>query len=777
MRLTLRTLLAYLDNILEPNDRSNLEEKIKESEFARSLMERIQRVSVQSDLGAPPVAGRGVGRDASSVAEYLDNTMAPEQIQEFERICLESDIHLAEVTCCHNVLTIVLGQPAKVSAVLRERMYRLNEGTVIGLPEELNDQPEDERELAEEPPELPMSTAAESALASGPAESAATDIRKPSPKTPSVQDQPEPSSDSRFWIAMALTAVIAAALMGVLLKVFDRPSADRAPTTVGEFAKKDQDAAPSDVSPPQASPDNGEAATSPLDNPPPLDDTPPATDAAAPPKTAADDAADAPPTVDDVPAVDAPPPTDAVAADSAPAASAEPAAAATEPEPMAVEQPMADAPEDTAPKDVVPDTAEPPGGDALAKANGAVEPPLAATDESAATDADETTATDPPASAPVIVGRLLSHDQVLLRTDAAMDVLTRLPAQSPLNIGDRLISLPAFRPMISATSTTIELEGGSSIELMGVDAGRVPQVAIHYGQVIIRSLATPNTRLRLRLGQQAGTLAFDTADSAVGIEVRPYLTAGSDPENSPPTHAVDLYVVQGKVTWKTPQSQQSHEAPARVMLSRHPFEPSGGDAQPDWLKRSTLTALDKRGITEIEQRLRPDRSVTLSLSELAEHRRWEIRRLALRGCAHVAYFDPLVKALRDKDVYAQWYDLFVPQLTAAVARGPAIAAKVRKTFEKTRGESAPELYRMLWGYSREDLIAGGEAKKLVGYLDHEELDFRVLSFGNLRQLTELGLNYRPQDNQLQRKQSVQRWAKKADKDEIVPLTTARPDAG
>jgi hypothetical protein len=569
---------------------------------------------------------------------------------------------------------------------------------------------------------------------------------------------------------MALTAVIAAALTGVLIMAIDRPSADSDPTKVDEISKKDQDAAASDVTSPQAA-ENGAAATSPLDNLPPLDDTPPATDAAAPPKTAANDTADAPPTVDDVPAVDAPPPADALTPASPPTDSAEPAAAVTEP------APMADPPQDTAPEDVVTDPTEPPGGDVLAKADVAVEPPPAATDEAPETDAGETTATDAAAAAPVIAGRLLSHDQVLLRTDAAMDVLTRLPAQSPLNIGDRLISLPAFRPMISATSTTIELEGGSSIELVSVDAGRVPEIAIHYGQVIIRSLATANTRLRLRLGRQAGTLVFDTADSAVGIEVRPYLTAGSDPENSPPTHAVDLYVVQGKVTWETSESQQSHEAPARVMLSPHPFEPSGGDAQPDWLKRSTLTALDKRGITEIEQRLRPDRSVTLSLSELAEHRRWEIRRLALRGCAHVAYFEPLVKALRDQEVYSRWYTVFVPQLNAAVARGPAIAARVRKTFEKTRGESAPELYRMLWGYSREDLIAGGQARKLVEYLDHDELDFRVLSFANLQQITGLGMNYRPEDNQLQRKQSVQRWAKKADKDQIVPRTTARPDAG
>ncbi len=417
----------------------------------------------------------------------------------------------------------------------------------------------------------------------------------------------------------------------------------------------------------------------------------------------------------------------------------------------------------------------------MAQAEETGEPAATAADDPEEADAGATPAAEPPkedAGGPAIVGRLLSPDQILLRTDAAMEELTRLPTQSPLSVGDRLISLPAFRPMISATSTTMELEGGSSIELIGVDNQRVPEIAIHYGRVIIRSLANPNTRLKLRIGSlQPGTLIFSDPDSAVGIEVRPYLVAGQDPENTPPTQGVELYVVKGQVIWETPDARQSHPAPARITLAAHPFERSAADVQPAWLYQSQLSSLDKRGMPEIEQRLTPDRSIMLSLAELAEHRRWEIRRLALRGCAHVAYFEPLVKALREKELYNRWYTVFVPELTAAVARGPAIAAQVRNALEKARGESAAELYRMLWGYSREDLIAGGQARKLVEYLDDDKLDFRVLSFGNLREITGLGMNYRPEDNRLQRKQSVERWEKKADADEIVPRATTGPDAG
>src|SRR5436305_4587357 len=127
MRLTLRTLLAYLDDTLPPDQAREIGQKVAESHVAQELMERIKKVTRRRGLTVPPSAGPDK-IDANTVAEYLDNDLGSDRVAEVEELALNSDVHLAEIAACHQILTLVLGEPAHVPPTARQRMYQLVTG-------------------------------------------------------------------------------------------------------------------------------------------------------------------------------------------------------------------------------------------------------------------------------------------------------------------------------------------------------------------------------------------------------------------------------------------------------------------------------------------------------------------------------------------------------------------------------------------------------------------------------------------------------------------------
>src|SRR3954453_22318079 len=126
MRLTLRTLLAWLDDTLTPSEVREIGKQVSESPFAKELVEKIHRVTRQRRLTIPPEKGADAV-DPNVVACYLDNALEPDQVTALETKCLVSDVHLAEVASVHQILSLI-GQKAKVPTEARRRMYQLIKG-------------------------------------------------------------------------------------------------------------------------------------------------------------------------------------------------------------------------------------------------------------------------------------------------------------------------------------------------------------------------------------------------------------------------------------------------------------------------------------------------------------------------------------------------------------------------------------------------------------------------------------------------------------------------
>jgi hypothetical protein len=126
MRLTLRTLLAWLDDTLPPAEVREIGQQVTESSYAKELVERIRKSTRRRRLTIPPSSGPDAV-DPNIVANYLDNVLDPAQVAEYEKRCLASDVHLAEVASTHQILSLI-GQRAKVPATARQRMYKIVKG-------------------------------------------------------------------------------------------------------------------------------------------------------------------------------------------------------------------------------------------------------------------------------------------------------------------------------------------------------------------------------------------------------------------------------------------------------------------------------------------------------------------------------------------------------------------------------------------------------------------------------------------------------------------------
>lgn len=125
MRLTLRTLLAYLDDTLDPAQAKLIGQKVAESPAAQELIARIKDVVRRRRLTTPPPGGIS---DPNTIAEYIDSELPAERLAEVEEACLSSDVHLAEIAACHQILTVILSEPILVPPTAKARMYGLRRG-------------------------------------------------------------------------------------------------------------------------------------------------------------------------------------------------------------------------------------------------------------------------------------------------------------------------------------------------------------------------------------------------------------------------------------------------------------------------------------------------------------------------------------------------------------------------------------------------------------------------------------------------------------------------
>jgi hypothetical protein len=344
---------------------------------------------------------------------------------------------------------------------------------------------------------------------------------------------------------------------------------------------------------------------------------------------------------------------------------------------------------------------------------------------------------------------------------------------------DLVTTLPTFRcAMTLATGMSVDLLGGTEVRLERPDAQGVPGVDILDGRVVLQSAGAPTAVVMIGTANRRGALVLSDTNASAALEVRHQHIEGTNPEKQPSAVEFDLFVTTGKVEWLDSNATQPEAivAPARRVLIGGAVGPANNEPPtfPSW-----VTVFDERrqsqklASAELSKALPTDRPVTLVLKELASDRRIETSLLAIQSLAQIGDFDTLVTALKDPNQKAAWNEE-VDSLRLAIARSPETATAVRLAFERHFGVRSAELFRMLWGYTAEQINAGAGAQ-LVKFLDAEDLEYRVLAFSALTRITNGATHfYRPEFTAAKRQQYILKWKQRLDSGQLVPKAPATP---
>lgn len=232
MKLTLRTLLAFMDGTVTEDESAALRTKIKASAPIRELIQRIRKVVNNSELPAPRNDGLDSTGNPNNTSEYLDNLLDIEIVPNFEKLAIGSDVLLAEIAETHQILAALSELDTGISGTLRNRLYEQVE-TLYGKDEEDPDVfpvIEDHSSINEEYVDSPVKNKAQPdgfQLTPPP--------RKAEIKSRTNREQPASGSSS------SLSGMKPGKSSGIELPQLNHSSPERPPTPAPPVIKKNED--------------------------------------------------------------------------------------------------------------------------------------------------------------------------------------------------------------------------------------------------------------------------------------------------------------------------------------------------------------------------------------------------------------------------------------------------------------------------------------------------------------------------------------------------------
>lgn len=757
MRLTLRTLLAYLDDLLKPAEAREIGRRLSESEGAGAMAGRIRDVLRRRRIAAPPIDGQP---DANVVAEYLDNLLPDADVENHERTCLASDEALAETAATHQILSLVMGKPVQVSDSLRER------ACAVGP-----DQESVPAEAASVPPARTTSEPDTKPTASAPLHNTRNEV-----STMLAKDRERSWGG---WLAGGLACVAGVILFAFLFSSDDafRPSQRTAVVEVdrsGEVETSENVAAGANEA------GTGESAIASLEELP-GNAVAVASDQKTAPKPAGTDAT-----------ADAKQPAAAVASQSTKTSTAEMAEPSTT---VAAIDPKLN----TADKSAEPTEPTEPTKNATASATSAAPIAMAAEDgpanpaSEAAVDENSVAMSKaapnvptPPEPKPSVdkapVAPLMeamewqqSGEGLALHRDPIIDGWTTLPPRSKLFEDERLVIPEPFESTLRTDAGPLAMRflANTDVHILAPTSDSRGGLEIVAGQTVIKSMADDAAAepvpVRFLLGGKS-VLATIGAGAELAIEVTP-----TPPDKIQGGQTVDvksvITVITGPVglelvpaggtsgaddaqdaaTADDPATNGPRVISVGMALKMTPFE-----ATPAWAIDSEPSTLTRRYGTMYRNLLPDEQPLVPELTAILNEPTYRMSELAAATLSMLGNAPGLVAALGS--VHEETRRRSITGLRRWLADDPARIDELTKLLSiKYRSETVDVLVELLAGYSIDDLRRPSVSQELISHLEDSEIAVRETAFFDLARMTEKTFDYQPNGNSQSRGVAVRRW--------------------
>ena len=772
MRLTLRTLIAYLDDVLEPAQIKEIGKKLEESSYASSLVERIKDVLRRRRLTAPEVEGPGSNPDANTIAEYLDNTLTPESVADVEKICLNSDVNLVEVAASHQILTLVLGEPATVNPDTRERIYALgpisgnHELNTVGASTTTEAAPFDSTlESMQQSAPAPLRNSAPLSQQTAPAE-------EPEPFSSRIPDylrtKPMWKRFTPYFLVLSAGVVWAGLFFGDPT-FFPELFSSRVSSTqlAGNLPENKEVDLPVPGSTAQAvpAPDIKQPAIAPSSQPAAAENQ---TSTKATNTTVADSdtalAMNSKP-----PAFDAPPPADTENGATTNAVPAKPPVAESLPAtPVASQnttppqQPVGTPPTASAPDDKTV---------AMNNANNKTNPPPPPKIELA-----DVAAQAPAAQIESEDGFFLTRADTKRELAGKNDWVIRSKV-SPIQAGTPVASPEPFTARINIPEALckVVLLPGTEATYMGKSDAAEMGFQIQEGRLRIEASRGLNDAknaagpiLSIKVNNELWRIELVTRDSVCGIEINPIQPTKPGEALGDNGYTGALYAYSGMIRFSDGKGKVA-TIDAGHWMSLSAKDRSAGIIDPSnqpkplrvprWVepdyKDNSYTS--RRSIAAFVKELKDDQLVSLTMPAITKDLKPNISDLATKSLALTNQYQELVKVLDEVDHHESRIAA-INGIRNWLPRDPENGKLLTESLqEQFSPEMAEIMERLLWGFQKEDAQDRFISGRLVEWLEHSNVAVRELAFNYINQLTGRPVDYSAIATPTQRRATARRW--------------------